>query len=112
MNKCDLNSRFFHALIKSRLRRNSVSGVNISESIIESVDGVKGEVRSFFENRFVEVSWERPTLDGIPFKVLYKLDMASLEDLTMEKLKEAMWDSEGDTCSGPDDINVGFIKQC
>lgn len=44
---------------------------------------------------FVEVSWERPTLEGISFEVLLELDRASLEEM-----KEAVWESDGDKCSG------------
>lgn len=58
----DLNTRFFHDMLQYRLRRNIISGVNTSEGKIESIDGVKGEVKSFFESRFEEVSWRRTNL--------------------------------------------------
>lgn len=109
----DLNSKLFHVMLKSRLRKNDLSDVNTINGKVKSVDSVKSKVKRFFKYLFVEVSWKRHVLNDIEFKELFVMDRPSLEEETIcEELKEVVWESDGDKCPGPDGVNFCFIKKC
>ncbi|XP_058741986.1 uncharacterized protein LOC131614421 [Vicia villosa] len=64
----DSNSGFFHKVMKQRRRQNHIGPINSSRGLVESVEEIREEVFSHFENKFSESEPFRPTLDGVPFK--------------------------------------------
>lgn len=50
----DLNTKFFHSSLKARRRQNYLLGVNTKAGRVDTVDGVKHEVKSFFEAKLRE----------------------------------------------------------
>ncbi|GAU39362.1 hypothetical protein TSUD_56890 [Trifolium subterraneum] len=63
----DANTGFFHACVKTRKRSNSIVALKKGRVWLSRPDEVRSEVVSYFRKHFEEVSWERPTLDGVEF---------------------------------------------
>jgi hypothetical protein len=68
-------------------------------------------VVDFFKNHFVEVSWERPQLDGVGFPTISPLQVAGLvKPFTVEEVRGVVEDSDGNKSPGPDGFNFAFLK--
>lgn len=53
-----------------------------------------------------------PRLDEVQFKLLEVGEIENLEVMfTMEEIKEAIWNCEGERCPGPGGYNFSFIKK-
>jgi len=108
----DHNSRYFHAAINKRRRNNCLKGIFVNDRLVEEPRQVKEEVMKFFQNRFNEESWNRPTLDGVTFNMISRVDAANLEaPFSEEEIKMAVWDCGGNKSPGPDGIYFNFIKK-
>lgn len=49
-----------------RRRRKFIGSLNVGGGLLETVDEVKEEVRSFFSAKFEEPDFDRPLMDGHP----------------------------------------------
>ncbi|XP_058775903.1 uncharacterized protein LOC131650201 [Vicia villosa] len=76
----DRNSNFFHSFMKSRFRRNSISGLKQGADMIDDVVGIKSMKIEHFNDRFQEKIKNRPVLDGVAFNEILPLEAASLEE--------------------------------
>jgi hypothetical protein len=103
----------FHESIKNRKRRNQLVALSNGDQWVQGVDDIKVFVKSYFENNFKE-RWERrPTLDGIQFQSLSEDDNIVLTaPFSCEEVREAIWNSDGNRCPGPDGFNFNFLKTC
>ncbi|KAL6566436.1 hypothetical protein OROGR_002051 [Orobanche gracilis] len=61
----DSNSKYFHTVINRNRRVNAFTGIDVDGQWIEDPDWIKDNIRQFFEDKFRENYWNRPTLDGI-----------------------------------------------
>ncbi|MCI15671.1 RNA-directed DNA polymerase (Reverse transcriptase) [Trifolium medium] len=66
----DVNSRYFHACIKSRRKHNYIQALQTNEGWAENATGIRQVIVPFFKNHFSIVLWLRPRLDGILFLLL------------------------------------------
>ncbi|PNX74096.1 cysteine-rich receptor-like protein kinase [Trifolium pratense] len=109
----DSNSRFFHASIKGRRRRNQLSILKKGDEWIHGVESIKKEVKDHFSTFFTEEWNNRPFLHGINFNSLSEADNAILlEPFTEEEVKETIWSCDGNKSPGPDGFNFNFLKSC
>jgi len=109
----DSNSRFFHASLKYRRKRNNIVSINTSRGRVEQVEELKKEVKNHFEERFQETNFNRPVLDGVEFKQLSEEEKMELEEpFSEEEVKEAIWSCDRNKSPGPDGYNFGFLKAC
>jgi hypothetical protein len=107
-----VNSKYFHISIRSRRSKNSIRGLNIGGSWSEEPSLVKNNIKEFFESKFCEQSWLRPTLDGVEFPKLNVFERASLvEPFLEEEIREAVWEYEGNKSSGLDGFNFNFFQK-
>ncbi|MCI07509.1 transposon TX1 putative 149 kDa protein, partial [Trifolium medium] len=108
----DSNSGYFHACVKSRMMRNSISALYTPSGWVEGPGNVREAAVSFFRNHFSVEEWERPTLDGVDFPVL-SLDQNDqlTEPFSIEEIEEVVNSSDGSKCPGPDGFNFAFIKE-
>ncbi|XP_058759068.1 uncharacterized protein LOC131632312 [Vicia villosa] len=103
LNEGDTNTNFFHRSVKERRKRNSLVGIESPLGRVETVEGMKGEVRRFFEAKYKESPLRRPVLDGIEFNYITTGEAEELEHpFTTEELKDAVWSCDGDKCPGLD----------
>ncbi|MCH93657.1 LINE-1 reverse transcriptase like, partial [Trifolium medium] len=107
----DANSSFFHACMKSRKRYNSIVALKKGHTWLSKPFEVRKEVVSYFKNHFEEVTWERPRLDGIEFKLLSEGEFKGLEVVFEEReVGEVIAQSDGNKSPGPDGFNFSFFK--
>ncbi|KAI5397407.1 hypothetical protein KIW84_063282 [Lathyrus oleraceus] len=66
----NLNSRYFHNLVKGKARRKFIGDVNTVNRVVEMIEDVKKVVRNFFNLKFMEPDPIRPVLEGLPIRTL------------------------------------------
>ncbi|GAU51943.1 hypothetical protein TSUD_417260, partial [Trifolium subterraneum] len=66
----DANTKYFHAHVKARGRRNNISALLTEDGWVEGPTNVRQAVVSFFQQHFATTAWERPTLEGVDFPLL------------------------------------------
>lgn len=107
----DAHSGFFHACINSKRRWNNIQALKKDETWLVEVEDVKEEVLNHFTKQFSEDDWDRPKLDGVPFK---RIDVGVndrlIAQLSEEEIKEAVWECEGNKSPGPDGFNFTFLR--
>ncbi|XP_058766821.1 uncharacterized protein LOC131640445 [Vicia villosa] len=88
----DDNSKFFHAIMKSGIRRNFLGPFSSPRGMISEMEDVKDMVFDHFEDKFKEMDAIRPFLEGDLFNSLSEEDTCSLESPFKEvEIKEAVW---------------------
>jgi hypothetical protein len=108
----DSNSKYFHACLKSRRRRNSISAIKTHNGWAEGPGSVRDATVSFFRNHFSKEEWARPRLDGVDFPVLSEEDNDLLiAPFSLEEIEEAVKSSDGSKCPGPDGFNFRFHQR-
>ncbi|KAJ0546635.1 putative RNA-directed DNA polymerase [Helianthus annuus] len=74
---------------------------------------IKDFICSFFAQKFQEPSSNRPGLLCPNLKQISDNQAGMLvAPFTLEEIKSAVWDCEGDKAPGPDGINFKFIRKC
>ncbi|GAU51648.1 hypothetical protein TSUD_414700 [Trifolium subterraneum] len=105
------NSKFFHGIMSSRKRGNSIASFTVDGSSIEGVAEVRQHVFDHFQNHFQKVQYSRPDISGLSFSTISELDREELtKPFLLEEIKSAIWDCDGFKSPGPDGVNLGFFK--
>ncbi|GKF79392.1 hypothetical protein Tco_0234960 [Tanacetum coccineum] len=108
----DENSRFFHALLKSKGRKNSVNGLICDGVWTDDPAVIKEAIYNHFWNRFKEPRVDRPKFCSSLFRRIHESDALLLESsISMEELKRAVDDCSGSKAPGPDGLNFNFRKR-
>lgn len=109
----DLNIKFFHTYLRERTRRNSLVGITTSAGRVDSVRGMKEEVKNFLETRNKDSYLDRPLIEGCMFNQSSLEEEKQLEKaFTMEEIKREIWDCDGDKYLGQDKFKFNFIRKC
>jgi hypothetical protein len=66
----DSNTRFFHASIKSRSKRNHIAALRVNDVWMDSPSLIRQATVDYFKFKFSADLWARPKLDGISFPSL------------------------------------------
>jgi hypothetical protein len=107
----DANSKFFHGIMSSRKRSNSIISLLADCVTIEGVEPVWQTVFQHFQNHFKRIPQTRPDIDGLVFNTLSVAEGADLtKPFLLAEIKAAVWDCDSFRCPGPDGINLGFFK--
>ncbi|GAU23660.1 hypothetical protein TSUD_304350 [Trifolium subterraneum] len=81
----DANSKYFHSVLASRRRGNTISSLQVGGTTVEGVASIRQALKP------VEAS-------------------SLIKPFTLEEVKAAVWDCDSYKSPGPDGINFGFIK--
>ncbi|GAU30605.1 hypothetical protein TSUD_62250 [Trifolium subterraneum] len=109
----DSNTRYFHASIKGRRRRNNVVKIKKGTEWLQGVAAIKSEAIDHYSKLFSEEWLQRPFLQGINFKTLSADDNAFLlEPFAEDEVRETIWSCDGNKSPGPDGFNINFLKAC
>jgi hypothetical protein len=109
----DSNSRFFHASIKARRRRNQIVSIMKGDIMIQGVNEIKQEAKLHFFSHLDEAWNSRPFVEGINFNSLTDEDNANLlEPFSEEEIRDTVWSCDGNKSPGPDGFNINFLKTC
>ena len=66
----DSNSAYFHKIINSSRRRNTLRGMQINGGWVDNPIAIKEAVLQHFKSRFADPCLSGPNLDGVSFKAL------------------------------------------
>ncbi|GKC26785.1 hypothetical protein Tco_1034079 [Tanacetum coccineum] len=109
--KGDKNSRFFHSLLKCKYVNTNIKGIHVNGIWQDDPDVIKNAGMDYFSSRFKEPLLSKPSFNSSLFKRLSNQEAHSLEsNLSILKIKEAVWDCAGSKAPGPDGFNFNFIK--
>jgi hypothetical protein len=109
----DSNTRFFHASIKARRRRNQIVAIMKGDTMIQGVREIKQEAKLHFSCHLAEAWNNRPFIEGINFNTLTAEDNAVLlEPFSEEEIRDTVWSCDGNKSPGPDGFNINFWKAC
>ncbi|PNX74916.1 cysteine-rich receptor-like protein kinase [Trifolium pratense] len=101
----------FNSVLASRRRSNTISSLQVDNTMVEGVAPIRHTVVSHFASHFKAVTVERPVVDNLIFKRLQVAEVSSLiKPFSMDEVKAAVWDCDSYKSPGPDGINFGFIK--
>jgi hypothetical protein len=107
----DRNTRFFHLVANFRKAKNHLLKVVHNGSVVEGLPVIKDVAVSFFSNLFRSPDRFLIGLGPVGFKTLSVSSSASLErDITLEELKQSVWDCDGSKDPGPDGFNFKFYR--
>ena len=99
-------------MMNANRKNNSLKGVMIDVTWTNEPHKVKEEVRSFFSQRFQELDYCRPRLDGINFHTINQHQNNMLvAPFQEEEVRQAIWDCGSEKSPGPDGLNFKFIKK-
>lgn len=106
----DLNTKYFHSVIKGTRRKKSILLVQTSErNIIEDVEGIGSEILKVFEGRFNETHREISGLDGMEFNQIMEEESLSFEtEFKTRKSEEQCRIQTGKKVMGPTESISGF----
>ena len=108
----DANSRYFHSVLPSRQRRNSIVALLGNGILVEEVVPIRNAVFSHFKDHYATIHTTRPRVENLPFKNLsYAEGSGLIKPFSIAEVKEAVWGCDSYKSSGPEGVNFGFIKQ-
>ena len=107
----DANSKFFHSVMSSRRRHNTICSILVDGVLIEGVDPIRNAVFNHFASHFQAQQMDRPSVENLQFRSLSLVEGGGLiKPFSVDKVKEVVWDCDSFKSSGPDGVNFGFIK--
>jgi len=108
----DANTKFFHDIMSSRRRCNSIQLLHVNGSQIQGVQNVREVVFDHFPSHFRKTTMERPGVESLRFRQLCLVEVGSLiRPFLSEEVKQAIWDCDSYKSPGPDGVSFRFIKQ-
>ena len=109
----DLNTKYFHSLVKWRRARNQLHGIFVNNKWSDNKEEVKIKVCEFFEERFARNDGCQVRMDNVDFNSISEADNEMLVgEFSDEEVKAAVWGCESSKSPGPEGFNFGFIKSC
>jgi len=108
----DANSKYFHSVLSSRRKRNSLVSIVENGYVVEGVQPIRNAVFQHFSSHFKACATERPDVDNFAFKTLSCAEGGGLiKPFSLEEVKAAVWDCNSFKSPGPDGVNFGFLKE-
>ena len=96
----------------ARRRSNALISIRVNGAQVEGVDGVCGAIFDHFQNHFKLVVVSQLSIDELSFKSISLEDWVVLTlPFSEEEIKQTIWNCDSYKSSGPDCINLGFIKE-
>ena len=109
----DNNARFFHRIANSHRRTNQIRGMEVDGILFEEESDVTDQVVDFYKRLYLEPKTWRPTIDGLEFACLDKIERSMLErEFENEEIIEALKEAEGNKAPGPDGFTMAFFQKC
>jgi len=97
--------------MSSRRRANSIFSLSDNGTIVEGVEGIRGLVFNHFSSHFKSVATERPCIENLNFNMLNVGQCGEItKPLSLEEVKQAVWDCDSFKSPRPDGVNMGFVK--
>ncbi|GAU32087.1 hypothetical protein TSUD_152920 [Trifolium subterraneum] len=108
----DVNSKYFHAILSSRRRRNDLTSIVVDGQRVEGVQPIRQAVYAHFSSHFKEGCVDRPRVDELQLCTLSPTEGGALvKPFSAEEVQTAVWDCDSYKSPGPDGVNFGFLKE-
>ncbi|KAI3771839.1 hypothetical protein L6452_03008 [Arctium lappa] len=108
----DENSRFFHAVIRKKERKNGIRGLEVNSHWTEDPEKIKEGVFEFFKRKFMSRKTEGPKLKSGKMNKISREEAEYLERrFTEVEIWEAIKACGSNKSPGPDGITIAFIKK-
>jgi len=102
---------FFHSIMSSRRRHNSLCSIVVDGLLVEGVQPVREAIFNHFTNHFKVTDVERPSIANLNFRTLSMAEGVGLiKPFSLDEVKATVWDCDSFKSLGPDGINFDFIK--
>jgi hypothetical protein len=109
----DSNTRYFHACINSRGKRNFISALRVGEDWLETPVSITQAVVEYFKEKFNTVVWSRPRIDGVVFPSLLDSENQWLtRPFAMMEIENVVKDCDGNKSPGPMVSILPSLKRC
>lgn len=100
-----------HFVLASRRLRNYLCTILVDDATVEGVQQVHDVVYSHFAAHLKARNVVRPGVENLQFCALsYAEGGGLIKPFFVEEVNVAMWDYDSFKSPGPNDINLGFIK--
>ncbi|GKD61129.1 hypothetical protein Tco_1298638, partial [Tanacetum coccineum] len=108
----DENSKFFHGLINQKRQNQMINGIMVEENWITNPCLIKDAFLQFYKRKF-QAQDSQVMFSNLPHShSLNCMDRGTLErQVTLEEIKEAVWDWGSSKASGPDGYSFAFVKK-
>ncbi|GKB98152.1 putative RNA-directed DNA polymerase, eukaryota, reverse transcriptase zinc-binding domain protein [Tanacetum coccineum] len=108
----DENSKFFHGLIKSRRKSQTIHGIMHGGIWLTDPSVIKETFVNFYKDKFSCQDSQVSFPPFIPTHHLHTSDRDSLEAIvSMDEIKMAVWECGSNKAPGPDGYSFMFIKR-
>ncbi|XP_065622929.1 uncharacterized protein LOC136064739 [Quercus suber] len=88
-------------------------GLEVDGILYEVESEIQDQVVGFYESLYQELESWRPTVDGLEFANLDKIDWLSLEmEFEKEEIIAALQEAKGDKAPSPDGFTMTFFQKC
>jgi len=109
-DKC---TKFFHSIVNSNRRYNSMDSLLIGDSISSNLAEIGEHVVQFYQDLFFETHSWRPRLDDLSFDAILESEASWLERaFEEEEVRKVVFAMNGDKASGPDGFTMAFFQAC
>ncbi|GJW74858.1 RNA-directed DNA polymerase, eukaryota, reverse transcriptase zinc-binding domain protein [Tanacetum coccineum] len=108
----DENSKFFHGLINQKRRNQMINGIMVEGNWITNPCLIKDAFLQFYKRKF-QAQDTQVMFSNLPHShSLNCMDRETLErQVTLEEIKEAVWDCGSSKAPGPDGYSFAFVKK-
>ncbi|KAK2658233.1 hypothetical protein Ddye_004766 [Dipteronia dyeriana] len=104
------NTRFFHLLSNVRRNKNFIGELMINGRLCPGPNQIREGVFCFFSEHYKKECWKRPSWNGNLAKKLSEVEKDLEVEFTDEEIWAALCDCDGNKASGPDGLNLNFVK--
>nr|GEZ18318.1 RNA-directed DNA polymerase, eukaryota, reverse transcriptase zinc-binding domain protein [Tanacetum cinerariifolium] len=110
--KGDENSKYYHGILNKKRNNLAIRGVLEAEKLIENLDLVKKEFLNHLKNRFGRPNKTRHVLVTEFPRQLNSVQRTDMEaDVTIEEIKNVVWDCGTDKSPRPDGFSFKFYRR-
>ncbi|MCI00522.1 transposon TX1 putative protein, partial [Trifolium medium] len=105
------NSRYFHNIMNSRGKRNSIRALELEGGWTEDPTLIRQAAVCFFKNQFQTHQWQRTQLEGVEFPSLSQEENVRLiRHFSLEEIESVINECDGNKSPGLDGFNFNFVK--
>ncbi|XP_019190133.1 PREDICTED: uncharacterized protein LOC109184574 [Ipomoea nil] len=110
----DANTRYFHAVVKDRHRRQRISSVKNSGLLLTTQEDIQQEAVNFYTTLFSaeDCPGSSALVDCLSSGLTDREAQSLLAPLSREEVKEAVWKLDPDSAAGPDGFSGVFYRDC
>nr|GEV79030.1 transposon TX1 putative 149 kDa protein [Tanacetum cinerariifolium] len=108
----DENSKFFHGTLNRKRKQLSVRGIKSNRFLVEDPMAVKQTFFNHCSQKFARVTSIPYSTRRNRFRLVSQHQLEILESqVSLEEIKDAVWDCGNDKSPGPDGFMFGFVKR-